>query len=719
MSSLLRLAASLSLVAAALPGARKPVTVEAAAGGPPAGTAVELRWAPDSRSFVWRESGKLWSYDLASKSSRELLSFDALEKAAVAPPPREAFDWENRRVQEEKIQWAGDGKGLLLLVGGDLFWLDAVSLKWEQLTATAVAERDPKLSPDARCVSFRRGNELYVLERTTKAVTRLTQDATETLWNARLDWVYPEELDLGTAHWWSPDSSKIAYLQFDVSREHIYPHADLSGIRAVFEPERYPKAGTPNADVRLGVVAATGGATRWMDLGDPRDRLLARVTWMPDSTALAVQRANRIQNQLDLLAADAKTGGSRPILRESSRAWVNIEDGPVPLGEGRQLLWTSERDGWRHLYLCSSDGRSVKQLTRGEWMVDRLAGVDEQARLIYYTSTEESPLERHLYRVDFNGKRREKLTRTAGVHTVSMSPDAGFFLDTFSSFTAPPSRKIYRNDGSEYAVFREADRKVTEEYELLPAETVQVRAGDGALLYARLIRPAVFDPARKYPAIVMVYGGPQSQAIQNRWSGVSFEQALAHRGFVVWQLDNRGSAGRGHAWEAKLYRRFGKQELEDQETGVRHLLSLGFVDEKRIGIHGWSYGGFMTLYALLNAPDLFRAGVAGAPVTDWRLYDTIYTERYLGLPAENKEGYRLSSPVNLADKLKARLMLAHNINDDNVLYQNTFLMMNALTRAGKQFELRLYPQKTHGVTGPDRRHMLEAIATFFEESLKP
>ncbi len=717
MSAPLRLGASACLLVAALHAARKPVTIEAAARRPEA--AAEVRWAPDSKSFVWRESGKLRSYDLASKSERDLLSLDALEAAAVKPPPRGAFEWENRRVQEQRIQWSGDGKGLLLLAGGDLFWLDAASLKWNQLTATEAAERDPKLSPDGRRVSFRRGNELYVLERASKTVTRLTHDATETLWNGRLDWVYPEELDLGTAHWWSPDSSRIAYLQFDVSRQHLYPHADLTGVRAIFEPQRYPKAGTPNAEVRLGVVAASGGSTCWMDLGETRDRLLARIVWLPDSSALAVQRANRVQNQLDLLAADARTGAARLILRETDRAWINIVDGPLPLRDGRHLLWTSERDGWRHLYLCSLDGRSVKRLTRGKWMVDSVAGMDEKARLVYYTSTEESPLERRLYRVGFDGKRRELLTHDAGLHAISMSPDASWFLDTWSSAATPPTRKIRRADGGEHALFRQADRKSTEEYDLLPAETVRLTAGDGTLFYARLIRPAGFDPARKYPAIVMVYGGPQSQAIQNRWAGAGFEQALAHRGFVVWQLDNRGSAGRGHAWETHLYRRLGKQELEDQATGVRYLVSLGFVDEKRIGIHGWSYGGFMTLYALLNAPTLFRAGVAGAPVTDWRLYDTIYTERYLGLPEENEEGYRLSSPVHQAAQLEARLMLAHNLDDDNVLFQNTLRMMNELTRAGKQFELRLYPQKTHGVTGPERQHMLEAIARFFEESLRP
>ncbi|MBI4875316.1 MAG: S9 family peptidase [Acidobacteria bacterium] len=701
------------LTAAALAAAKKPVTMDVAASARRPGGAGEVRWAPDSKSFVWKESGKLRSYDLASKSGKELVSLDEIGKAAHKPPRPAVFEWENRRVREEDVQWAKDGRSLLLVVDGDLFWLDLATLKWEPLTATEVAERDPKLSPDGSLVSFRRGNELYVLERQSKKVTRLTHDATDTLWNGRLDWVYPEELDLGTAHWWSPDSSRIAYLQFDVSRLHIYPHADLAGIRAIFEPQRYPSAGTPNSDVRLGVVAAGGGETRWMDLGEPRERLLARVNWTPDSRSPLVQKLNRVQDRLELVDA----GSARLVLRETSKAWVNLSDDLRLLKDNRQMLWSSERDGFRHLYLVSLDGRQSKQLTRGEWALESVAGVDEQARLVYYVSGEESPLERHLYRVDFNGKRREKLTRAAGVHSVSMSPDARYYMDTFSSLTQPSSRTLCTSDGREWAVFRAADRKLGEEYEILPTEIVTFKAADGAVLYARLIKPAGFDPAKKYPAIVMVYGGPHSQAVQNRWAGATLDQALAHRGFVIWQVDNRGSSGRGHAWEAKLYRRFGKQELEDQETGVRHLLALGFVDPKRLGIHGWSYGGFLTLYSMLNAPDLFRAGAAGAPVTDWQHYDTIYTERYMGLPEENAEGYKLSSPLNQAAQLKGKLMLLHNIGDDNVLFQNTFRMMNALTRAGKQFELRIYPQKAHGVTGPERKHMYEALAAFFEQNL--
>jgi dipeptidyl-peptidase-4 len=337
---------------------------------------------------------------------------------------------------------------------------------------------------------------------------------------------------------------------------------------------------------------------------------------------------------------------------------------------------------------------------------------------VYYVSTAQSPLERHLYHVGFDGKHAARLTQSAGMHIVSMSPTCGFYLDTESSLSSPRQRTLHAKDGKQTAVYMEADRAATEDLDILPTEIVKVTASDGALLYARLIKPAGFSPGKKYPAIVMIYGGPGVQTVQNIWSGVSWDQALAARGFVIWQLDNRGSIGRGHRWQSAVFHNLGAKELEDQTEGVRYLESLGFVDPARLGIYGWSYGGYMTLYALCNAPSLFRAGIAGAPVTDWRNYDTIYTERYMGLPQDNADAYRRSSVVPKAADLTAKLMMVHNFGDDNVHFQNTLQMADALERAGKQFELMVYPQKAHGVTGPVRKQMLESLTQFFEKNLK-
>ncbi|MBM3744875.1 MAG: S9 family peptidase [Acidobacteria bacterium] len=707
----------LLLCGCSLVAQKKPVTIEALARERPARPASPI-WAPDGKRFVYQEGRQVWLYDIPSRSRRQILSLEAVEAAAVKPPPPVRQEWQNRNVRERPIQWGPSGKELLVAAGGDLFWHRLEAGGWTQLTATAEAEGDPKLSPDGRRVSFRRGRDLYVLEIAAQKITRLTEDGSDTHWNAQLDWVYPEELHLETAHWWSPDSTRIAYLQFDISRLPLYPHADLLPLNPVYEPQRYPKAGDPNSEVRLGVVPAAGGRTVWMDLGQTRDMLLARVAWAPDSKGIAVQRLNRIQNRLDLLQADPASGASRAVLQETDPHWVNLADDLRFLKDGAELLWSSERSGYRHLYRYSKDGKLLGQVTHGDWEVTRVACVDEAAGEVFFEANQGGPLERHLYRVGLDGAGMRQIARSAGTHGASMPDGCAYYLATHSSLTSPSRRTLHTRDGAEWAVFVEADRKAEEEFEILPTEIIEVKAPDGALLYARLIKPAGFQPGRKYPAVVVVYGGPHSQTVRNAWAGLSLDQVLAHRGFVIWQLDNRGSAGRGRAWEAVVHRNLGAWELEDQKTGLKHLLSLGFVDAARVGITGWSYGGYMTLYSLLNAPDLFAAGVAGAPVTDWRHYDTIYTERYMGLPSDNAEGYRRSSPVHMAANLKAQLMLIHCWEDDNVLFQNTFQMAAELQKAGKHFQLVIYPVKSHGVTGSLSKHRYEATVAFLEEHLK-
>ncbi len=707
--------AFVAVLAAASFGQKLPVTLDSLK---EARTLPPISWAPDGRRFTFVENGSVRLYDVASKTARELVSLAALKSAATPVPEAPRFDWQNRRVTEEAVQWFPDGRSLLISEGGDLFRFRLDAGGWNRITATPVAERDPKLSPDGSRVSYRIAHDLYVLDLASGKVTRLTHDGSEARRNAELDWVYPEELDLGTAHWWSPDSRQVAYLQFDVSREPVHPHADLLPWRAVYEPQRYPKAGDPNADVRLGVVSPDGRETRWLDVGETRDRLLARVHWSPDSAAIFVQQLNRVQNRLDLLSIDVKTGARRLVLREEDPYWINVGDDFRFLRNGIEFLWPSERNGFRHLYRYTAEGKLLSRLTSGDWEVTGVAGVDEKGGSVYFTATDPSPLERHLWRVGFDSAGRTRLSRQSGTHAVTMAPDCAYYIDDVSSLASPVNRSVRAADGSEWAAVAEPDRKLLEKYDFLPSEFVEVRAADGALLYARLTRPRGFAPGKQYPAIVRVYGGPHSQLVTNSWIGLRWEQVMAQRGFVIWELDNRGSSGRGHQWESKLFRRLGRTELEDQQAGVRRLVSMGFVDPARIGVHGWSYGGYMTLYSLLQAPDLFRAGIAGAPLADWRHYDTIYTERYLGLPSENADGYRDSSPIHRVAELRAALLLIHNFEDDNCLFQNTIQIADALQLAGKQFELMLYPQKTHGVSGGAQDHMRELMASFFEKHLK-
>jgi dipeptidyl-peptidase-4 len=711
---------ALALTTGAQQQQKKPVTLEALQGGMArmmGGFAAAPIWSPQGARFAYRKATKVLIYDLATKESKDAFDTAELGKGVEEEAPPRANPWVNRGVREQNLQWSADGKKMLALVKGDLFLWTEEGGTIQRLTSTLAVEHDPKLSPDGAMVGFRRGHELYVEDVASKKETRLTWDATPTLWNGDLDWVYPEELALGTAWWWSPDSKRIAYLQFDVSREPLYPQADQLQMVAVSEPERYPKAGTPNADVRLGVVSAAGGMTRWMDLGETRDFLIARVHWTPDSRNVVAHRLNRVQDHLEVMRADAATGVAKVLFEEKDPFWININDDFEFLSDGRMVL-TSERDGFRHIYVHAADGKEKARLTKGDWEVPDVSCVDEPNKKVYFVSTEESPLERQLWVVGLDGSGKRKITQGAGTHSVSMSPKCDAFLDTYSNLETPSRGVLRKADGTEIAVWREPDTKTDQEYDILKTEIVDFKGADGTKFYGKLIKPAGFDPGKKYPAIVEVYGGPHAQSVRNSYSGLSWDQVMAHKGFVIWQMDNRGSFGRGHKFETPLYRRLGKVEVEDQKEGVKYLIGLGFVDPGRIGVNGWSYGGHMVLQCLLQAPEVFKAGIAGAPVTDWRNYDTIYTERYLGLPQENAEGYKASSPVNLAANLKGKLLMIHNIQDDNVLFANSIQMMNAFQLAGKPYESLIYPQKSHGVTGRARNHMMRQMTDFFEEALK-
>ena len=675
-------------------------------------------WRPDGMAFAYVEKGAMHLYDVRQRSSRIWFSLSELEK--LAKPAREEqkpYNWQNRHVASETYEWFPNGRDLLALVHGELFVIHADG-KIEPLTSFALRAEEAKLSPNGRLVVYRVKSNLYVLDLASKKIRQLTYDGTATLLNGELDWVYPEELYLSTAIWWSPDSTKIAYLQFNVSDEFVYPHADLLGERAIDEPERYPQAGTPNALVRLGVVSAQGGGTTWIQAGNSPDILLARVAWLPDSSLIALECMNRVQNQLDLLFCNPATGEVRKVLHEQSKTWINIADNFYPLHSRPEFLWTSERSGFRHIYRYGNDGKLLGQVTSGDWEVRAIVAVDEAHGQIDYTSSETSPLETQLYRVGFDGGTRTRLTNAGFTHLIHSNQQGSYYLDTYSSLKQPPQTVLRDAEGKELAVLQPADWQQLSQYDILPTEIVEVKAPDGTVLYARLIKPAGFRRGVKYPAIVYVYGGPQAQSVVNEWNGINWEQVLAHRGYVVWQLDNRGSYGRGHAFESVVYHELGTQEVKDQRLGVEHLIQMGFVDPKRIGITGWSYGGYMTIHCLLWAPDLFKVGVAGAPVTDWHNYDTIYTERYMGLPSENQRGYDASSNVKHAAQLEGKLFIVHNFEDDNVLFQNTMQFVNALEKADKQYFLQLYPQKTHGVFGPLRKPMYEAMTEFFDMALK-
>jgi dipeptidyl-peptidase-4 len=464
------------------------------------------------------------------------------------------------------------------------------------------------------------------------------------------------------------------------------------------------------------VVAATG-VTTWIDAGNSPDVLMARVYWLPDSSAIALETAPRLQNALELLFCDPKTGSTRSILRESSRTWINIQDNLFFLKGKREFLWTSERSGFRHIYRYAYSGELIKQITSGEWEVRGVSAIDENAGKVYFLSSADSPTETQLYSTTLDGRAPSRITIAAEDHQMSVDPNGQFFVDTSSNLTTPPETVLRRIDGHPVTTLFKTTSKVARRA-ASNAEIVKINAPDGTLLYGLLRKPADYVEGHKYPVIVKVYGGPQAQSVRNEWHDMNMDDVYTSNGYVVWELDNRGSAGRGHVFEEPVYRKLGSIEVADQRTGVEYLIKRGIADPKRIGVTGWSYGGYMTIRCLLLAPQIFSVGVAGAPVTDWRNYDTIYTERYMGLPTQEASAYTASSNVAEAAKLEGRLLIQHNLEDDNVLFQNTMQFINALEEAGKDYSLQLYPLKIHGVTGDLRNSLYAAQREFFRRNLQ-
>ncbi len=710
--------------------ARKSLTVERIYSQPGLGGRLTrgLAWTPDGKGLSYFEtkgSGKeakteLWEMDAASGERRLLVSSDKLESILPAEPSKPTQATGLGRRAPSQYQWAPDGAGILFQGPTALAWLDVKSQTERTLVSGKATLADPKMSPDGRNVSFVRDHNVWLVNLADGKEHAITQGGTEEVRKGELDWVYPEELDIKTAYWWSPDSSAIAYLEMDERKVSQYPMVDFSSPSGDAVMERYPTAGGPNPIVRVFVASPNGGEPRAMDTGAETDIYIPRVNWLTDSKHLAIQRLNRTQTTLDLLIAEAATGKTRAALSENDPNWINVSDDLYFLKDGKRFLWSSERSGYRHLYLCDLDGKQLAQLTKGEWEVSAVDAIDESKGLVYFTATEKSPLERGLYRAAFDGTGFTRVTKDEGTHAAVFAPNAAAFYDTYSNTATPPRQDLYRADGSRIAAINENKVAELADYHLSPMEFLSVKSRDGVQLNASIIKPPDFNPQKKYPVLVYTYGGPHAQVVRNGWGGANFlwHQLMAQKGYIIFSLDNRGSAGRGHAFEAPLHFRMGAQELSDQRDGVQYLRSLSYVDANRIGIWGWSYGGYMTLHAMFEAGDDFKVGFAGGPVTDWRYYDTIYTERYLGLPQKNEKGYQDSSPVKYAGQLKGKLLIAHGTGDDNVHYANTLAVINDLIEAGKYVEVLAFPGRGHGVSDPPaRRVLMQRVTQFFLDNL--
>jgi len=594
---------------------------------------------------------------------------------------------------------------VLINFAGDIFYYELGSDKAARLTNNPEEEVGDMFSPDGRMVSFVRGNNIYVLDLGTGRERQLTTDGGAKTINGRLDWVYQEELyGRGNfeGYWWNSDSTMIAYLHFDERPVPEFTVVDHIPYEQNVEVTAYPKAGDPNPIVTLGVVNAAGGPTRWVDTYkyQPADFLIPRVAWTPDGRKVVYQAQNREQTFLDLNFADARDGKSSTVIHETSKAWVEVIDNPTWLKDG-SFLWESERNGWKHVYHYSQDGKLLHQVTDGKWEARSLEGVDETNGWVYFSGTEHSHIAAQAYRIKLDGTGLTRLTTTEGSHRVAFSPAFNYFTDVWSDVNTPNQLRLYSADGKLVRVIDENRVEALAQYKLGKAELLQVKTHDGFTMEAMMIKPPDFDPAKKYPVLEFTYSGPHAPQVINRWGGAAYlwHQLIAQKGYIIWICDNRTASGKGveAAWPA--YKNFGEWELRDLEEGLTWLKSQPYVDGSRIGLWGWSYGGYMTSYALTHSQS-YKIGIAGGTVADWRDYDSVYTERYMQTPQNNLDGYKKSSPVTSAKDLHGKLLLIHGAIDDNVHMANTIQFVYELQKAGKQFQLMVYPKSRHGVVDP-------------------
>jgi dipeptidyl-peptidase-4 len=683
----------------------------------------------DDTTYLWAKADRLSPPELlkvnaltgATSPFLDTAKLEATLASLPGIPPDEA-----KRLSRPRVPSFNKARTqMLLTIAGDVYAYEMASGKVTRLTSDPLPEDDPTFSPDGRLVAFTRNGNLFVTEAATGRERQLTTDGSAELLNGKLDWVYQEEIfgrGAYRAYWWSPDSARLAFLQLNEKPVPEFTLIDHISHRQVLEVFDYPKAGDPNPTVKLGVVRILGGPVQWVDTSkySAQEHLIVNVAWTPDARQVVYSLQDREQVWLDLNVADAASGVTRTLFRETTKAWVDNQGDPTWLKDGT-FLWMSERTGWKHLYHYKADGTLVGQVTDGRWEVRTLYGVDEANGWIYFGGTERSAIDSDVYRVKIDGTGLVRLSGPAGTHTATFNPSFSHYVDTWSDITTPTQTRLHRADGAEVRVIERNPVPALAQYRLSKPEFLQVPTRDGFVMEAVIVKPPDFDPSRKYPVLQQTYAGPHAPTVANRWGGsvAMHSQFLAQNGIIVWACDNRSASGKGaeSAWAA--YQRLGETELADIEDGIAWLKKQPWVDATRIGINGWSYGGFMTSYALTHSKS-FAMGIAGGSVTDWALYDSVYTERYMRMPQNNPDGYKRTSVVGAAKDLSGRLLLLHGTIDDNVHMQNTVQLAYELQKAGKPFEMMVYPKSRHGVTDPVlRKHMYTVMFDFTMRTLRP
>lgn len=718
------------------------------------GTPVFAQWAADGRSFKQVVNGTLMRVDAGS--GQAVPYFDSGSFAAALERAGVRADDANALANSGALQFNSDESEILVNHAGDLWVYDVASRVLKRLTNNREEEKEADFSPDGKFVSFVRGNNLFVVDVAKASEKQLTRDGREgdkAILNGYLDWVYEEELygrGQKRGYWWSPDSKNIAFLRLDESQVPKFIITNDVPLQQIVETTFYPKAGDPNPVVRLGIadvgkmsivpnagriprlgeklpptLLRFGDAVKFVDTSayKPEDLLIARVAWTPDSASIVFQALNREQTFLDFNAATLD-GKSRKVLTESTAAWVEVYDNPVfyhgdSNGSKEGMIWQSARNGWRHLYTYDKDGQLVRQLTDGKWEVRALYGVDDKNGWVYFSATKDSYIAENVYRVRLTGGEPERLTTGNGWHTANFNKTFTHFVDNSSDANTPTQTRLIAADGKETRVISENKVAALQQFKLSQPEFLNVTTRDGFVMEAMMIKPPDFDPSKKYPVFEFTYSGPHAPSVTNRWGGNRgmWFLMLAQKGYIIWICDNRTASGKGEESVWPIYKNMYQLELRDLEDGVNYLKSLPYIDGSRIGIHGWSYGGSMTAYALTHSKS-YKIGIAGGTVSDERNYDSIYTERYMLTPQHNPQGYESSSILRSAKNLSGKLLLIHGGIDDNVHLQNTTQLAYELQKADKQFDLMIYPTARHGVTNPAQvKHWYSMMTEFILKNL--
>ncbi len=691
-----------------------------------------VQWLSDSKAMIYdsKKSGDnkfVYLLDPSTLQSKPVLD---LEKA-LSNLKTFLGDKSPQRLMPPS-NFDKNGEKAVYIFEGDIFLLTLKDASFQRLTDTKEEEKNVSFSPDGNLLAYIRANNIYIYNLQDKKEKALTTDGTETLLNGTLDWVYWEEVfgRKDIAYWWSGDSKSLAYLQTDESDVSLIYYSDFKPAVPNVIKQRYPKTGGKNPVVKLGIAEIDNAKTTWVDFSNHKYEYIIRVNWLPDSKQIAVQTMNRWQDHLSLHFADRSTGKIKLILEETDPGWVNVSDDLQFMKGGKEFLWVSERSGYAHIYRYSSDGTLINQVTKGDWAVvasggsafwvrKAICGFDDKNQIIYFTGQQKTATEKYLYKIKFDGTGMQQISKEEGTHAVNFSPDSKYYFDTYSNIKTPPVLSLYKNDGTLIKQLGSYDAEKLNALDLQRPEQFTIPARDGFPLPAELMKPKDFDPNKKYPLIVYVYGGPSAPQVLNRWRpSVYYDQVLLDNGFLVAIIDPRIAAAISKKLENLISGQVGGDvELNDLVDGVRWFKKQSYIDPDRVGVWGWSGGGTFTLNALTGSKE-FKAGIAVAAVSDWRFYDSKFGESVMKTPEMNPEGYEKTSMVNRAKNLHGRLMIVHGTYDDNVHIQNAYAFMDELIKANIMFDLMIYPMRQHGISDrPAQIHLYNKMLEFWKNNL--